>query len=211
MHIQPLPEDVSAVKPTRPADHSSRVGGSRAIISPVHPIATVGPSSTPTQRTVGPSSTPVKEKAVPKCCKDVQSYEFSYNMIRTLPRNRNLKYRKDGDIDNDPASRMPSFCDYNAAREAIRQAKARGQNHVHWRTSTAVDRELIKDGYHISNDMYDTIYWKGFDKNHLVYRDKHSEKMGNRETWSGYAHDTASSLINQFGTSGKQGTSGYNN
>lgn len=198
----PPEEEVSAVKPTRPHDHPARVGGTAAIIS--HP----------TSVTVGPFSTPVKINAIdesnkiaPNCCAGVKIYKFEYGMFYKLPKNSKLKYRKDGDIDYDPTSRSPSHCDYNAAREVIRQAKVRGQNHIHWRTSTAIDRELIKDGYHISNDMFDTIYWGNFDRKHLVYRDEKHRQMGNREDWDNYVLNGPSSS-RQVGTSGTAGTSG---
>jgi hypothetical protein len=92
------------------------------------------------------------------CCD--RKYCFSYHAAKYLPRtNRKLKWRDENTIDYDPASRNPKFCDYNETREAIRQAKAAGYDHVHWRMSVAVAEEIVKDGYRDHNDKFDTISW----------------------------------------------------
>lgn len=94
------------------------------------------------------------------CCG--QRYCFSYARMKYMPRNRKLTYReKDakGDIDRDDKSREPYHVEYNNCREAIRQAKEKGLNHVHWKTSVAVSEQIRKDGYRDHNDGLDTISW----------------------------------------------------
>jgi len=93
------------------------------------------------------------------CCDKSASYCFYYDRMVNLQRNPNLKYRDNGDIDFDPFSRLPNFVEYNNAREVIRQAKKAGQNHVHWRMSVAVAKEIRQDGYIDHNDKLDTISW----------------------------------------------------
>lgn len=106
---------------------------------------------------------PYVDGDVMKCCN--LKYCFSYDRMKYLPPNPKLKYRTDGTIDNDPYSRKPTFCEYNAAREAIRQAKIKGLNHVHWRLSSAVATELQLDGYRgvrggeLMNEDNDKICW----------------------------------------------------
>jgi hypothetical protein len=135
---------------------------------------------------------PYKEGEIMPCCG--QRYCFSYDRMKYLPRNPNLKYRTDGTIDVDPHSSQPRFCDYNGAREAIRQAKIKGLDHVHWRVSTAMAEALQRDGYFgygggpLMNKNNDMICWK--------------TKKGSSGT-SGYGGN--------YGTAGKGffGTAGY--
>ena len=86
---------------------------------------------------------------------------YNRDYFKTFPRNPKLTYRPDGNIDHDPKSREPKYCDYNMAREVIRQAKKAGYDHAHLRTSTAVERELTKDGYIDHQNRYNAlITWK---------------------------------------------------
>lgn len=91
------------------------------------------------------------------CCGE--KYIFSYDVMKYLPRNPKLKYRYDGTIDNDPLSPQPNFVDYNGCREAIRQAKKKGLNHVHWRLSVAASEAIRSEGYKDHNDKLNTISW----------------------------------------------------
>jgi len=201
MHIKPIPDDVSAVKPTRPHDHPSRVGGTRALLNPFNHVLTAAKAVIAEAGQHGKSSK--KESNVPACCKAVSTYEFEYNMFRKIPRNPKLKYRKDGDIDHDPSSRAPKYCDYNAVREVIRQAKQKGLDHVHWRTSVATAREIIKDGYTVWNDDHDTISWsKKFDPTKLNHRKLDS--AGKPVPCNAWINGTSGSA----GTSGSSGSSG---
>ncbi len=98
------------------------------------------------------------------CCQDVLTFnrdEYNNDRMRRLPKNKKLTYRGDGvTIDYDPDSRQPSHCDYNQAREVIRQAKLKGLTHIHWACSSAMAKELEEDGYTIHNDKNRTISWK---------------------------------------------------
>jgi hypothetical protein len=91
------------------------------------------------------------------CCGE--RYVFSYDNMKHLPKNPKLRYRKNGTIDYDPASADPKYVDYNGIREAIRQAKLKGLNHLHWRTCSATAERISKDGYTVHNDLLDTISW----------------------------------------------------
>lgn len=91
------------------------------------------------------------------CCGE--KYIFSYDKMKYLPGNPKLKYRNDGTIDNDPFSPKPNFVDYNGCREAIRQAKKKGLNHVHWRLNVATSEAIRSEGYKDHNDKLDTISW----------------------------------------------------
>ena len=86
---------------------------------------------------------------------------YTSDLFRKYPRNPKLKYRPDGEIDNDPKSRIPNFCDYNAAREMIRIAKMHGNDHAHFRTSRSTMDELMKDGIIDHYNNYNAlITWK---------------------------------------------------
>lgn len=104
---------------------------------------------------------PYKDGEIMPCCGE--RYIFSYDRMKYLPRNKNLEYRKEnaeGDVHYDKDSKQPSFVEYNNAREAIRQAKLKGLNHVHWKVSSAVSEQLRKDGYtHYNNGNFDMISW----------------------------------------------------
>lgn len=87
--------------------------------------------------------------------------------LKILPnRNPDLKYREDGDVDYDPKSKNPGFVAYNNIREAIRQAKKRGDTHVKVMLSNATEEMMRKDGYMVvyrnsteGDGMYDTVSW----------------------------------------------------
>lgn len=108
---------------------------------------------------------PFTDGEVMPCCG--RKYCFSYHTMKYMPRNPKLKYRggsNEGDIDHDPYSRNPGHVDYNNCREAIRQAKAQGYNHIHWRLSVATSEAIRKDGYKDHNhpkwsNKYDIISW----------------------------------------------------
>lgn len=103
---------------------------------------------------------PFEVGEVMPCCG--QKYCFSYARMKYLPRNKKLKYREkdaEGDVNWDGTSREPSHVEYNNCREAIRQAKAKGLNHVHWKLSVATSGQIRKDGYYDHNDKLDTISW----------------------------------------------------
>jgi hypothetical protein len=95
------------------------------------------------------------------CCGE--RYCFSYATMKYMPRNPKLKYREhkynEGDVDFDYKSENPGFVQYNNCREAIRQAKAKGLDHVHWRLSVACAEAIRKDGYIDHNDKLNTISW----------------------------------------------------
>lgn len=105
---------------------------------------------------------PFEDGPVMPCCG--RRYVFSYATMKYMTRNPKLKYREtehdEGEIDHDPESSHPKFVQYNNCREAIRQAKEKGYDHVHWRTSTACDEAISADGYIVHNDSLDTISWK---------------------------------------------------
>jgi hypothetical protein len=94
----------------------------------------------------------------------VKHIDFKTQEPVPVVRNPRLTYRGNGDIHFDPYSRKPSHVDYNYAREAIRQAKKRGEKSILIRLSTAMSEELEKDGYKINhkngNDNYSTVSWK---------------------------------------------------
>ena len=100
---------------------------------------------------------PFKDGEIMPCCGEI--YAFSYSRMKYLPKNHKLRYRKNGDIDFDKNSKSSLFVEYNNAREAIRQAKNKNHNHVHWKISSAVAEELEKDGYICTHDELDTIKW----------------------------------------------------
>ncbi len=88
-------------------------------------------------------------------------YVFRKNSPGTRYRNPELTYRKNGDVDFDPHSRKKGFVEYNNAREAIRQARERGENCVKFSTCIATEAELTKDGYTFGyNENGRYITWK---------------------------------------------------
>jgi len=104
---------------------------------------------------------PFEEGPIMPCCG--RRYAFSYDTMKYMPKNPKLKYREkysEGDVDYDSESSHPRFVQYNNCREAIRQAKEKGYDHVHWRTSVACDEAISADGYIVCNDGLDTISWK---------------------------------------------------
>lgn len=110
---------------------------------------------------------PFKTGEIMPCCGE--RYCFSYAHMKYMPRNPQLIYRSgnsEGDVDFDPKSKNSRFVEYNNCREAIRQAKAKGYNHVHFRLSIAGSEAIKADGYIDHNDKLDTISWK---KNFLFF------------------------------------------
>ncbi len=88
-------------------------------------------------------------------------YILQKNSPGTSYRNPDLTYRRNGDVDYDPYSRKKSFVAYNNAREAIRQAKERGENCVQFSSCIATDVELTIDGYSLGyNETGQYITWK---------------------------------------------------
>lgn len=105
---------------------------------------------------------PFKVGEIMPCCGE--RYCFSYATMKYMPRNSRLRYRSkdaEGDVDFDPYSKNSGFVQYNNCREAIRQAKAKGHDHVHWRLSVACSEAIRADGYIYHNDKLDTISWGG--------------------------------------------------
>jgi hypothetical protein len=95
-----------------------------------------------------------------ECCEGVSNkYKFAYARITLLSKNPKLTYRENGDVDYDPYSSFPQFVDYNNIREIIRQAKLRGENHIHCKMSVAASEQIRKDGYTDHNDEFATISW----------------------------------------------------
>lgn len=105
-----------------------------------------------------PHSNPFTEGIIMPCCG--QPYARSYDYMKYLPRNPRLKYRDNGDVDNDPESRQPTWVQYNNLREIIRQAKEKGLTHCHASTSVFSSEEIRKDGYKDHNDGLSTISWE---------------------------------------------------
>lgn len=91
------------------------------------------------------------------CCR--KRYVFSYDRMKHMYKNTELEYSDDGNIKYDKNSVNPSFVEYNNCKEAIRQAKNQGLDHVHWKTSISVSNEIRKEGYIDHNDGLDTISW----------------------------------------------------
>ena len=114
-----------------------------------------------------PYANPFTEGIIMPCCGE--RYERSYHTMKYLPRNPKLKYREDGDIDFDPDSREPKWCDYNALRERIRQAKEKGLTHCHASTSVFSGSEISADGYKVHNDGLGTISWEPIHKKFLNF------------------------------------------
>lgn len=147
----PLPEEQSAVR--------------KVVKAPVVPEEEIKTKKLTPKDTKNLHNNPYEDGEIMSCCG--QKYCFSYDRMKYLPRNPKLKYRLDGTVDKDPFSRSPGNCDYNGAREAIRQAKIKGFDHVHWRVSSATANELERDGYRgsdggrLMNKDNDKICWDG--------------------------------------------------
>jgi hypothetical protein len=156
--INILPEEPPALK---------KVSTAPLVVNPTSTYINTGTTTQQKVITENMYKNPSKEGDVMPCC--YQRYCFSYDRMKYLPKNPKLKYRTDGTIAHDPYSNQPTFCDYNGAREAIRQAKIKGLNHVHWRLSTASAEPLERDGY------------RGSDGSRLMNKDNDKICWGNKK------------------------------